>query len=203
MTLSKHLLPALRTTLILAIFTGLLFPALVYVIAHLFFVDQAEGSLLRNKDGIIIGSNLIGQNFGSPKYFHSRPSAAGSGYDAAASGGTNLGPTSKKLIQGDKSFVGIEQLAKMYKLENNLPSNIKIPIDSVTRSASGLDPNISIENAKLQALRVANARHMTLSTVLDVIEINKSSRQFGFLGEPCVNVLALNLSLDNRNKTHE
>jgi len=106
-TLTKHLLPAARTTLILAIFTGLLFPLLVYLLAHLLFPYQANGSLLRNKEGVIIGSKLIGQNFSQPQYFHPRPSAAGSGYDATASAGTNLGPTSKKLIEGtDKSFLG-------------------------------------------------------------------------------------------------
>jgi potassium-transporting ATPase KdpC subunit len=192
--LTKNLLPAVRVTLILAVFTGLLFPLLVDMLAHLFFPNQAEGSLLRNKEGIIIGSHLIGQNFSSPRYFHPRPSAAGSGYDATASGGTNLGPTSKKLIDG------IKQLTENYRTENNLLPEEEVPVDAVTRSASGLDAHISIQNAKLQAARIANKRHITLQTMLQLIKTRTVHRQFGFLGEPCINVLELNLALDGLSK---
>lgn len=202
-TLTKHLLPAARTALVLAIFTGLLFPMLVYVLAHLFSSYQAEGSLLQNKEGTVIGSKLIGQNFTQPQYFHPRPSAAGNGYDATASGGTNLGPTSKKLIEGlDKSFLGIKQLAQNYRQENNLSTNTKIPVDAVTRSASGLDPHISMQNAILQAPRIALNRHMTLPEVQHLIKAYTTHRQLGFLGEPAINTLELNLALDERSQSH-
>jgi K+-transporting ATPase ATPase C chain len=188
--MKTYLIPAIRTTLVLAIFTGLLFPMFVYVLAHLLFPSEAEGSLLHNKEGIIIGSRLIGQNFSKPQYFHPRPSAAGSGYDATASGGTNLGPTSKKLIEG------ITHLAQTYRQENNLPANADIPVDAVTRSASGLDPHISNQNAMLQLSRVAFSRHLPLQAVHQLIETHTIHRQFGFLGEPSLNVLEINLALD-------
>jgi potassium-transporting ATPase KdpC subunit len=196
-TLTKYLLPTIWTTLILAIFTGLLFPMLVYLLAHLIFSYQAEGSLLQNKEGTIIGSRLIGQNFKQPQYFHPRPSAAGGGgYDAIASGGTNLGPTSKKLIEN------IQQLAQKYRQENNLSANTKIPIDAVTRSASGLDPHISVPNAILQLPRIASSRHMTPQAVQRLIESHTTHRQLGFLGEPGINVLETNLALDEQTTLH-
>lgn len=202
--LTKHLLPALRVTIVLAVFTGIVFPLLVHILAHLFFPEQAEGSWLHNQKGTIIGSKLIGQNFSQPQYFHPRPSAAGAGYDATASGGTNLGPTSRKLINGDGSFPGIKQLAKQYRQENNLQANSNIPVDAVTRSASGLDPHISIQNAVLQAPRVAHIRHMALEKMIALIDANSTQRQLGFLGEPGVNVLELNLALDEQSsKIHE
>jgi len=189
-SLTKHLLPAVQVTLVLAIFTGLLFPALVYVLAQSLFPYQANGSLMHNKEGAIIGSKLIGQNFSQPQYFHSRPSAAGNGYDATASAGTNLGPISKKLIDG------VLQLAQKYRQENGLPEASKIPVDAVTHSASGLDPQISIQNASLQAPRIANSRGLTLQVVHELIKTHTSARQFGFLGEPGVRVLELNMALD-------
>jgi potassium-transporting ATPase KdpC subunit len=195
-TLTKHLLSATRATLILATFTGLLFPMLVYALVHLLFPFQAEGSLLRTPEGKIIGSKLIGQNFSQPQYFHPRPSAAGSGYDASASAGTNLGPISKKLIEGMSSFSGIKQLAQKYRQENDLSASTQIPVDAVTYSASGLDPHISIQNAILQAPRISRFRHVALAAVQQLIKRHTTVRQFGFLGEPGVDILEINLALD-------
>ena len=196
-TIIKHLSTASRLTIILALFTGIVFPFIVWALAHLLFSQQAEGSFLHNKEGMIIGSMLIGQNFNKPQYFHPRPSAAGNGYDTLASGGTNLGPTSKKLIEGlGNSFLGIKQLAQKYRQENNLSADAKIPVEAITYSASGLDPHISVNNALLQAPRVAQNRHIPLTLVLALVKTYSKPRQFGFLGEPVVNVLELNLHLD-------
>lgn len=191
----NQLRPALISVLLFTLLTGLLFPAVVTVLAKVAFPLQAGGSLIR-RDGKIIGSTLIGQPFASPKYFHPRPSAAGSGYDGAASGGTNLGPTSKKLLQGDKDFLGIQQLAQAYRKKNSLPANASLPADAVTRSASGLDPHISPANALLQAGRVAQARGLGEEKVRAEIERNTQAPDLGVLGEPRVNVLQLNLALD-------
>jgi K+-transporting ATPase ATPase C chain len=154
---------------------------------------------------------LIGQSFTGPGYFHPRPSAAGAGYDAANSGGTNLGPTSAKLVNGvqdnpatkdtDGSFAGIKQLAQSYRKENGLPSGAPVPADAVTRSASGLDPDISPANAYLQAARVAKARGIPLDQIKRLIHEHTTGRQLGFLGEPRVNVLALNTALDGYDRT--
>jgi len=195
----KQMLPALRATIVLAVLTGLVFPAVVTLFAQLFFPEQANGSLIRNSAGQVIGSKLIGQMFVKPEYFHPRPSAAGSGYDGAASGGTNLGPTSAKLILGDKGFKGIKQLAEDYRKENLLAPDEKVPVDAVTRSGSGLDPDISPANAELQARRVAQARKMQLDELLALVRKKTEGRQLGFLGEPHVNVLMLNLALDEVN----
>ena len=191
----KLLRPAIVSVLVVTIFTCLIFPAVITAIAQTVFPHQANGSLI-TRNGNVIGSALIGQNFAAPKYFHPRPSAAGSGYDAANSGGTNLGPTSKKLIDGDKGFEGVKQLAAAYRKENNLPESTLLPSDAVTRSASGLDPQISPANAALQAARVASARGLSVDQVNQLIAQNTEGRQFGILGEPRVNVLQLNLALD-------
>jgi K+-transporting ATPase ATPase C chain len=201
----KQLRPAIMSVLVLTLLTGFLFPALITVIAKAAFPAQAEGSLIE-RDGKVIGSSLIGQNFSAPRYFHPRPSAAGSGYDAAASSGTNLGPTSSKLLKGipddpatkdtDESFAGIPQLAAAYRTENGLAKDTTLPADAVTRSASGLDPHISPTNAALQATRVAKARGLSTDQVTELIAQNTEGRQFGLLGEPRVNVLRLNLALD-------
>ena len=202
----KLLRPAILVTLLFIVFFGFGFPALMYGIGRA-FPNQAEGSLLKDKSGKVIGSALIGQTFTKPEYFHSRPSAAGNGYDANNSGGTNLGPTSDKLINGihkklpdgkddPGNFDGIVDLAKAYRLENNLPPNEPVPADAVTRSASGLDPHISLENATLQAPRVAAARHMTEDQVKALIQANTDPRFLGIFGEPAVNVLKLNLAVD-------
>ena len=170
------------------------------------FPSQAEGSLVRDAHGNVIGSALIGQAFTKPEYFHPRPSAAGSGYDAANSGGTNLGPTSDKLINGikddpatkdvDESYAGFRNLAKAYRQENGLAPDAVLPADAATRSASGLDPDISPANAELQVARVAKARHLDAARVREIVEQNTRGRALFFSGEPHVNVLLTNLALD-------
>ncbi len=205
----KLLLQSIRVTLVLALLTGILFPLVVTGMAQILFPNQANGSLIKNAAGQVLGSALIGQQFTQPRYFHARPSAAGSGYAGEASSGTNLGPTSAKLFQGlpddpktkaDESFAGVKQLAEAYRKENNLNPGDKVPIDAVTRSGSGLDPDISIANAKIQANRVAKARNLPVPIVMAAIDKATEQRQLGFLGEPRVNVLLLNLSLDKDNK---
>jgi K+-transporting ATPase ATPase C chain len=201
----KELIPALRITLVLALLTGLAFPLLITMLSQVIFPDQANGSLVK-VDGKVVGSKLLAQSFESPKYFHPRPSAAGSGYAGEASGGTNLGPTSAKLIDGiaddpatktDESFLGIKQLAENYRKENGLSAETPVPVDAVTRSASGLDPDISEANALLQADRVAKARQLKLDAVTELIHKYKSNRDLQILGEPRLNVLTINLAMDN------
>ncbi len=181
----KQMLPGFRMTLLLTVLTGLLYPGMVTAICKLLFPHQANGSLLE-RNGKVIGSALIGQSFCAPQYFHPRPSAAGTnGYDAASSGGSNLGPTSQKLI--DRVAAG----------KANWQGTV--PADLLTASASGLDPHISPASARLQAARVATARGLPESTVLELIGQFTEDRDLGFLGEPRVNVLLLNLALDERN----
>jgi K+-transporting ATPase ATPase C chain len=151
--------------------------------------------LLRRR-GAVIGSELIGQEFTRPEYFQSRPSAAGSGYDGTASGGTNLGPNNPKLVNGSPDFAGIRQLAAAYRQRNGLAPDATVPIDAVTRSGSGLDPHISLANALLQAPRVARARGLSEEVVCRVVTDHLERREFGFLGTPRVSVLELNLALD-------
>src|SRR5690242_12438337 len=203
----KQLRPAIMGVLVMTIAFGLLFPFAVTAIAQVLFRHQANGSLIE-QGGKVIGSELIGQPFTKPQYFHPRPSAAGSnGYDPTSSQGTNLGPTSNKLINGihkklpngqndPGNFDGIKDLAAAYRKENNLAENEPVPPDAVTRSASGLDPHISPENAALQAPRVARARKMPVEAVTEQIRQHTEGRQLGILGEPRVNVLMLNLALD-------
>lgn len=201
----KQLRPALMSVLAFTILTGLVFPFLITSIAQVVFPKQARGSLIE-QNGKIVGSEIIGQNFTKPEYFHPRPSAAGSGYDAAASSGTNLGPTSSKLINGiaddpktkdtDESYAGVKQLAETYRKENNLPDNTPVPADAVTRSASGLDPHISPENAALQIGRVAKARGLSDSQVQGLVSTYTEGRTLGVLGDLRVNVLLLNRALD-------
>ena len=202
----KHFYPAIAVTTFFIVFTGLLFPAIIWVFAQVLFPHQANGSLLKRSDGTILGSEIIGQVFTQPHYFHPRPSAAGSGYDAANSSGTNLGPTSAKLISGiaddpvtkdvDESYAGVTQLADAYRKENMLAAEVLLPADAVTRSASGLDPDITPANARLQAKRVALARNMTEQEVLALVDKQITTRFFGIIGEPRVNVLKLNLAVD-------
>jgi K+-transporting ATPase ATPase C chain len=204
-TLREQLQPALLSVLFLTFLTGTLFPLMLFVLARPMFPTQANGSLV-TRDGVIIGSDLIGQNFTSPAYFHPRPSAAGAGYDAASSGGTNLGPANPKLKDGsaddpatpaiDESFVGIRQLADEYRRSNGLPPDTTVPIDAVTRSGSGLDPHISPANAALQIARVSRARGLRTEVVRSLVTRHTQGRQLGFLGEPRVAVLPLNLELD-------
>lgn len=177
---------SIRFTLVTAILLGLLYPLAMTGIAHVLFPRQAAGSLVL-KNGQVIGSELIAQSFTADKYFHPRPSAAGNGYDATASGGSNLAQSNAKLaqrIQGDIDRLGAANGGK------------PVPIDMVTTSGSGLDPDITPDNADYQAARVARARGMNVDAVRRLIAEHTQGRQFGFLGEPRVNVLELNLALD-------
>ncbi len=202
----KLIRPAIMLVLAFVVVTGFIFPAVIWGIGQAVFPHQANGSLIKDSKGNVVGSELIGQNFAKPEYFHPRPSAAGSGYDANNSGGTNLGPTSDKLINGipddpktkdtDETYLGIKQLAEQYRKENDLAPDAILPSDAVTRSGSGLDPHISPENAMLQANRVAQARGMEVDAVKKLIEDNTEGRFAGIYGDPRVNVLKLNLSLD-------
>ena len=180
-------------TLILAVVTCGAYPLIVYGAGKLAFHHQADGSLIES-DGKVVGSALLGQPFASAKYFHPRPSAAGTGYDASSSSGTNLGPTSQKLLDAVKAA------AEQYRAENQLTAETLIPADAVTSSASGLDPHISVANARLQAKRVATARQVSEADI--EAEIAKATDQptFGILGDAGVNVLVLNLALDARSK---
>ena len=180
-------------TLALAIVCCGIYPLVVFGIAQLAFPDQANGSLIVGKDGTIHGSRLIGQQFTADKYFHPRPSDAGANgmaYDPTSSGGSNLGPTSKKLADA------ITQNISDYRAQNNLDTNTPVPADAVTASASGLDPHISRRNAELQTPRVAKVRGVSVDKVRELIRANTDAASLGFLGEPGVNVLPLNLALD-------
>ena len=239
----KELGPGFRLTLIFTVLTGLLYPAVMTGISELIFPNQANGSLV-SANGKVVGSNLIGQNFSKPEYFHPRPSAAGSGYDATASSGTNLGPTSAKLLRGttkmdDKKnevvdFDGINLRIVHYCIDNDIPyessapldqfkdargdlddvklikafndektplvfkAKAPIPPDAVTASSSGLDPHISPANAEAQAGRVAKTRKTSVDQLRHLIAQSTQGADLGFLGEPRVNVLMLNLALDQQ-----
>ena len=177
-------------TVCLAVLLCGIYPVLVWAIAQGLFHSQANGSLVSVK-GQVIGSSLLGQQFAGPGYFHPRPSAAGDGYDAANSSGSNLGPTSQKLIAAVK-----ERIAA-YRAENNLAPGVLIPVDAVTASASGLDPHISAKNALLQANRVAKSRGVSEEALRKKILSHTEGRDLGIFGEPRVNVLMLNLDLIN------
>jgi len=192
----KQALTGLRATLLLTVITGVLFPAILYAAGQALFPEQANGSLIRRADGTVIGSKLIGQSFADPKYFHPRPSAAGSGYAGESSSGTNLGPTTGKLINGDKDFSGIKQLALQYRQENGLADDVALPEDALTRSGSGLDPHISPINAALQSARVVKTRHLDAGVVAQLVAQHTEPRELGVFGEPRVNVLLLNIALD-------
>ena len=193
--LGEQLRPAILSVLVLTVLTGCAFPLLLFAIARPLFPRQVRGTLVR-RDGVVIGSELIGQEFTRPEYFHSRPSAAGSGYDGTASGGTNLGPNNPRLVNGSANFAGIRELAEEYRQRNGLASDAALPIDAVTRSGSGLDPHISLANALLQVPRVARARGLSEEDVRRLVTDHLEGRQLGFLGNPCVSVLELNLALD-------
>ena len=185
----QQLLPALRITLVMTVLTGLLYPLAVTGLCQLFFRDQANGSLVM-VNGRVVGSELIGQNFTKPEYFHPRPSAAGNdGYDATASGGSNLGPTNKKLI--DRVQASVDKFRK-----ENPGYQGAIPADLLTTSGSGLDPHISPASAEAQSERVAKARGASVDQIRSLIASHTEGRDLGFLGEPRVNVLLLNLDLD-------
>src|SRR5216683_1003385 len=237
----KELGPGLRLTIIFTVLTGLLYPAVMTGVSELIFPKQANGSLI-TVNGKVVGSALIGQPFAKPEYFHPRPSAAGNGYDATASGGSNLGPTSAKLLHGttkmdDKNnevvdFDGINLRIVHYCVDNDIPHESSVPLDqfkdshgnlddvklikafnddktpllfkakapippdAVTGSSSGLDPHISPANAEAQAARVAKARGVSADQVKQLVPQFTDRADLGFLGEPRVNVLMLNIALD-------
>lgn len=183
----KDLLTSFLIIMVMTIGLGLVYPFVVWGVAQVLFPHQANGSLVKNEKGEVIGSELIGQKFMSPGYFHGRPSAAGNGYDAVSSGGSNLGPTNQKLI--DRVNSDVAALAE----EN---PGVAIPADLVTTSGSGLDPHISPAAAEFQIPRVARYRRMGDADLKRIIAVNTEGRTFSILGEPRVNVLKLNLELD-------
>lgn len=178
------------STLVLALMCCGFYPIAVWGIAQAVFKDKANGSLIIDSNGMVRGSRLLGQTFSSDRYFHSRPSAAGNGYDAANSGGSNLGPTSQKLRDA------IQERIEAYRRENGLKDTDSIPADAVTASGSGLDPHISKANAHLQLARVAKARGWREERVEKLIDENTDSADWGLFGEAGVNVLSLNRALD-------
>jgi K+-transporting ATPase ATPase C chain len=190
----EQLWPAVRITVVLTVLTGMLYPALVTGIAQAIFHKQANGSLIE-ANGKVIGSELIGQKFSKPEYFQGRPSGAGDGYDAANSGATNFGPTSQKLADRIKAD------AEKFRTENPEFTG-PIPADLLTSSGSGLDPHISPASAYAQAPRVAKARGVAEDRIRQLVASALEPRQLGFLGEPRVNVLQINLALDSTYPHH-
>jgi K+-transporting ATPase ATPase C chain len=200
----RQLLPALVMVIVFTVLTGLIYPLVVTGIAQGVFNDKADGELIE-RDGQVIGSRWIGQPFVAPGYFHPRPSATdytpGPGYAFAS----NEGPLSERLLFGvdnpetpvdESTETGVDNLVQQYRDENDLPADAEVPVDAVTGSASSLDPHISVANARIQAARVAQARGLQLDVVLQLVEDHTDGRALGFLGEPGVNVLELNLALD-------
>jgi potassium-transporting ATPase KdpC subunit len=186
MNITKNLIIATLMTMVTTLLLGVAYPLVVTALAQVLFPDKANGQLIE-RNGKIVGSRIIGQTFSSPGYFRGRPSAAGTGYDAANSGGTNLGPTNKKLIDA------VEASVDTARTEN---ASAPVPIDLVTSSASGLDPHLSPGSAAFQVPRVAHERGVSPAAVQRLVDAHTEGRQFGFLGEPVVNVLELNLALD-------
>src|SRR5215472_17266034 len=183
---------AVVSTFLLAVVCCGVYPLIVFGISQLLFRDQANGSLIIGPDGKVRGSKLLGQAFSNSKYFHSRPSAAGNGYDATSSGGSNLGLTSQKLKDA------IQDRITAYRAENGLSETEPVPADAVTASGSGLDPEISMRNAELQAPRVAKARGLSEDKVRELVRQSTNARDLGVFGDPGVNVLQLNLALDQQ-----
>jgi K+-transporting ATPase ATPase C chain len=181
---------AVMSTLVLAVICCGVYPLIVFGVSQALFHDKANGSLIVDQTGTVRGSKLLAQAFTAEKYFHPRPSAAGNGYDAANSGGSNLGPTSQKLNDAIKDRIDA------YRKENGLGGNEPVPADAVTASGSGLDPHISLHNAELQTARVAKARGLNEDKIRQLVQQNTDGRDLGILGEPGVNVLQLNLALD-------
>ena len=181
---------AVVSTLVLAAICCGFYPLIIFGVGQTLFHDKANGSLIVEKDGTVRGSRLLAQGFTDPKYFHPRPSAAGNGYDAAGSSGSNLGPTSQKLKDA------IQDRVAAYRTENGLGDGDMVPADAVTASGSGLDPHISPRNAELQTGRVAKARGLSADRIRELIKENTDGPDFGVLGDPGVNVLTLNRALD-------
>jgi K+-transporting ATPase ATPase C chain len=211
----KNLLLEFRTALLLTLVLALLlcgvYPLAVWAGGQVMFNHEANGSLIVDKDGLVRGSSLLAQNFSGEAYFHPRPSAAGNGYDAVNSSGTNLGPTSDKLAHGvhakDASghpvsdagnFDGVRDLVAAYRAENGLKEGDPVPADAVTRSASGLDPHIGIENARLQSERVARVRKLPVAKIRELVLRCTDPQSLGVFGEPGVNVMLLNRALDQQ-----
>ena len=194
--LFAEILVSLRATAALAVVLCCIYPLALWALGQGLFPSRANGSLIV-RDGRVIGSRLIGRSFSGSGYFHPRPSAAGAGYDAAASGGSNLGPLSAALV-GETG-----RRVRAYRLENGLGADTLVPADAVTSSASGLDPHISVANAEIQGRRVARARGLSDEEVRGLIERSTEGRDLGFLGERRVNVLLLNAALDAASRRHE
>lgn len=203
----KELRPLLGVTILLLIITAIIYPLVVTGVAQVAFNRRANGSMIK-VNGATVGSSLVGQAFSGEAYFHGRPSAAGAGYDAANSSGSNLGPTSAKLIEGveddpatadvDESFAGIQQRVADFRESNGIAGGLDLPADSVTASASGLDPHISPATARLQIARVASARGVSEEAVRALVDDYTESAFLGFIGQDRVNVLKLNIALDER-----
>jgi K+-transporting ATPase ATPase C chain len=191
----RQLLPSLLMVVVFTVITGLAYPLLVTGLGQVVFHDRAEGSLVENADGEVVGSGRLGQSFTEAGYFHPRPSAAGDGYDPTGSSGSNLGPTNDALLDT------VAERADAYRDENGLDAGAEVPVDAVTASGSGLDPDISVANARLQAPRVAGERGLDTDDVLALVDDHTSERALGFLGERGVNVLRLNLALDEADGT--
>ena len=188
--MKKNLITAILMTVVTTVLLGVVYPLVVTGLSQLLFRDKANGQLIVS-NGTVVGSRIIGQPFAGPQYFHSRPSAAGNGYDAANSGGTNLGPTNQKLIDRVKQDAATAQSENSARL---------VPVDLVTTSASGLDPDITPATAEFQIGRIAQQRHLKEDAVRQLVGKYTQPRQWGFLGEPRVNVLELNLALDEAAK---
>ena len=187
----RQLAPALIVFLAFTLLTGLAYPLAITGVAQIAFPGRAEGSLIE-RDGAVVGSRLIGQQFTSPRYFQPRPSAAGDGYDAMSSSASNLGPSNEDFL------AEVQDRVDSYRELNGLVADAEVPADAVTASGSGLDPHISTANARLQATRVARERGLSEAAVLELVEAHTDERSLGFLGEPGVNVLELNLALDRQ-----